>query len=68
MIPYGKHTIDDEDVAAVTNVLKNAFLTQGRQVPAFEQALCELTGAKYAVAVNSGTSGLHLACIAAGIS
>lgn len=67
MIPYGKHTIDEEDVASVTNVLKNAFLTQGSQVPAFERSLCDITGAKYAVAVNSGTSGLHLACLAAGV-
>ncbi|QJR81826.1 UDP-4-amino-4,6-dideoxy-N-acetyl-beta-L-altrosamine transaminase [Alteromonas pelagimontana] len=67
MIPYGKHNIDDADIAAVVDVLKNEFLTQGKQVPAFERALCEYTGASHAVAVNSGTSGLHIACLAAGI-
>ena len=67
MIPYGKHTIAKEDVDAVVQVLENEFLTQGKQVPAFEQALCDYTGAKYAVACNSGTSGLHIACLAAGV-
>jgi UDP-4-amino-4,6-dideoxy-N-acetyl-beta-L-altrosamine transaminase len=68
MIPYGKHTIEDVDVDAVTDVLKYEFLTQGQQVPKFEHALCDYTGAKYAVAVNSGTSGLHIACLAAGVT
>ena len=68
MIPYGKHSVSDEDVEAVVHVLKNEFLTQGKQVPAFEQALCEYTGAGYAVACNSGTSGLHIACLAAGVN
>ncbi|RDV25044.1 UDP-4-amino-4,6-dideoxy-N-acetyl-beta-L-altrosamine transaminase [Alteromonas aestuariivivens] len=67
MIPYGKHTINDEDVNAVVSVLKNEFLTQGNQVPEFEQSLCEYTGANHAIAVNSGTSGLHLSCLAAGV-
>ena len=67
MIPYGKHTIAKEDVDAVVQVLENEFLTQGKQVPAFEQALCDYTGAKYVVACNSGTSGLHIACLAAGV-
>lgn len=67
MIPYGKHSVSDEDVEAVVQVLKNEFLTQGKRVPAFEQALCDYTGAGYAVACNSGTSGLHIACLAAGV-
>ncbi|WP_414830114.1 UDP-4-amino-4,6-dideoxy-N-acetyl-beta-L-altrosamine transaminase [Alteromonas sp. H39] len=67
MIPYGSHSINDDDVNAVIDVLKNEFLTQGEQVPLFEQNLCRYTGAKYAVACNSGTSGLHLACLATGI-
>ncbi|MBU3022172.1 UDP-4-amino-4,6-dideoxy-N-acetyl-beta-L-altrosamine transaminase [Aestuariibacter sp. A3R04] len=67
MIPYGKHSVSDEDVEAVVHVLKNEFLTQGKQVPAFERALCDYTGAGYAVACNSGTSGLHMACLAAGV-
>jgi UDP-4-amino-4,6-dideoxy-N-acetyl-beta-L-altrosamine transaminase len=67
MIPYGLHTIDDADVESVIDVLRNQFLTQGTVVPKFEQALCDYTGVKYAVAVNSATSGLHIACLAAGI-
>ena len=68
MIPYGKHTIDDADVDSVVDVLRNQFLTQGTVVPRFEQALCEYTGAGFATAVNSATSGLHIACLAAGVS
>lgn len=67
MIPYGKHTIDDADVDSVIDVLRNQFLTQGTVVPRFERALCEYTGAQYATAVNSATSGLHIACLAAGV-
>ena len=67
MIPYGKHSIVQADIDAVVDVLENKFLTQGETVPLFEQALCNYTGAKYAVAVNSGTSGLHVACLAAGV-
>ncbi|WP_340680537.1 UDP-4-amino-4,6-dideoxy-N-acetyl-beta-L-altrosamine transaminase [Paraglaciecola sp.] len=67
MIPYGLHTIDDADVESVIDVLRNQFLTQGTVVPQFEQALCVYTGAKHAVAVNSATSGLHIACLAAGV-
>lgn len=65
MLPYGRHHIDQDDIDAVTDVLKNQFLTQGTCVPAFEQALCAYTGAGFAQAVNSGTSGLHIACLAA---
>ncbi|MBU2977940.1 UDP-4-amino-4,6-dideoxy-N-acetyl-beta-L-altrosamine transaminase [Alteromonas sp. C1M14] len=68
MIPYGKHSVDEADIQAVVEVLQNQFLTQGQQVPAFEQRLCEYTGASGAVACNSGTSGLHLACLAAGVT
>ncbi|GLR70777.1 UDP-4-amino-4,6-dideoxy-N-acetyl-beta-L-altrosamine transaminase [Agaribacter marinus] len=67
MIPYGKHNINDDDIASVVDVLANKFLTQGDRVPAFEQALCDYTSATYCVAVNSGTSGLHVACLALGI-
>ncbi len=67
MIPYGKHTLLEQDIDAVVDVLKNQFLTQGSQVPLFEQELCRYTGAQAAVAVNSGTSGLHIACLAAGV-
>lgn len=68
MIPYGKHTLLEQDIDAVVDVLKNQFLTQGSQVPLFEQELCRYTGALSAVAVNSGTSGLHIACLAAGVT
>ena len=64
MIPYGKQHIDDEDIKAVVETLKSDWLTQGPTVPMFEQAMSEYCGAKYAVAVNSATSDLHLACLA----
>lgn len=67
MIPYGKHHIDQQDIDAVVDVLSNQFITQGKQVPAFENALCNYTGADFAVAVNSGTSGLHIACLSVGL-
>ncbi|MGY0564510.1 MAG: UDP-4-amino-4,6-dideoxy-N-acetyl-beta-L-altrosamine transaminase [Paraglaciecola chathamensis] len=67
MLPYGRHAVDQEDIDAVVNVLQNQFLTQGIAVPAFEKALCEYTHAQFALAVNSGTSGLHVACLAAGV-
>jgi UDP-4-amino-4,6-dideoxy-N-acetyl-beta-L-altrosamine transaminase len=67
MIPYGRQDVSEEDIQAVIDVLKSDFLTQGPVVPAFEEAVIGLTGAAYAVAVNSGTSALHLACIAVGL-
>ncbi|WP_025738852.1 UDP-4-amino-4,6-dideoxy-N-acetyl-beta-L-altrosamine transaminase [Salinivibrio socompensis] len=67
MIPYGKQHLSEQDYAAVLEVLKSDYLTQGPQVPAFEAAVAELTGAAHAVAVNSATSALHLACLALGL-
>lgn len=67
MIPYGRHTISQQDIDAVVEVLQSDFLTQGPQVPAFEQAITEACDAQYAVAVNSATSALHLACLALGL-
>jgi UDP-4-amino-4,6-dideoxy-N-acetyl-beta-L-altrosamine transaminase len=67
IIPYGKHAIDENDIDAVLDVLQHHFLTQGSKVPEFEQALCDYTGAQYCTAVNSGTSGLHVACLALGV-
>lgn len=67
MIPYGKQEITQQDIDAVVDVLKSDFLTQGPQVPAFEDALKVHTGAKYALAVNSATSALHIACLALGL-
>ena len=66
-VQYGKQYIDSADILAVTEVLKSPFLTCGPQIPALEKKFCELTGAKYAVAVSNGTAALHIACIAAGI-
>lgn len=67
MIPYGLHHIDDDDINAVVQVLRFGALTQGPAVEAFEQAVADYVGAKYAVAVASGTAGLHLAALAAGV-
>lgn len=64
MIPYGKQEITQQDIDAVVDVLKSDFLTQGPQVPAFEEALKGHTGATYSLAVNSATSALHIACLA----
>ncbi|MBN2646274.1 MAG: UDP-4-amino-4,6-dideoxy-N-acetyl-beta-L-altrosamine transaminase [Thiotrichales bacterium] len=64
MIPYGRQAINQEDVAAVLAVLQSDFLTQGPQVPLFEQSVARFVGAEFAVAVNSATSALHLACLA----
>ena len=64
MIPYGRQDISQEDIDAVVDVLKSDFLAQGPKVPAFESALTSHTGAKYALAVNSATSALHIACMA----
>jgi UDP-4-amino-4,6-dideoxy-N-acetyl-beta-L-altrosamine transaminase len=66
-IPYGRHTITEDDVAAVVDVLRSSFLTQGQTVPAFEQAVSTRLGAAYGVAVNSATSALHIACQALGL-
>ncbi|MGQ0559082.1 MAG: UDP-4-amino-4,6-dideoxy-N-acetyl-beta-L-altrosamine transaminase [Sphingosinicella sp.] len=67
MIPYGRQDISDEDVEAVVAALRSDFLTQGPAVPAFEQALAAYCGAQHAVAVNSATSALHIACLALGV-
>jgi len=67
MIPYGRQDINQQDIDAVVDVLKSDFLTQGPQVPLFEQAVMNVCGAHYAVAVNSATSALHIACLALGL-
>ena len=67
MIPYSTQFIDDDDITAVIDVLKSSHLTQGPKVEAFEKALCDYTGAKYAVTFNSATSALMGAYSSAGI-
>ncbi len=67
MIPYGRQEVTQEDVDAVVSVLKSDYLTQGPSVPLFEQQVAEKVGASYAVAVNSATSALHLACVSLGL-
>lgn len=64
MIPYGRQDITQEDIDAVVETLTSDYLTQGPAVPKFEAAICRATGAGHAVAVNSATSALHLACLA----
>ena len=64
---YGRQNIDRSDIDAVVGALESDFLTQGPIVERFEAALAERVGATYAVAVNSGTAALHIACLAAGI-
>lgn len=66
-IPYSRQHINQEDIQAVTEVLQSLWLTQGPTIPAFEKAVADYCGAKYAVAVNSATSALHIACKAAGL-
>lgn len=67
MIPYGRHDITETDIDSVLGVLRSKWLTQGPMVPAFEAAVADYCGVPYAVAVNSATSALHLACIAVGV-
>lgn len=66
-IPYGRQDITAEDLAAVAEVLRSDFLTQGPVVPKFEAALANYCGAAHGIAVNSATSALHIACMALGL-
>ncbi|MBI5418312.1 UDP-4-amino-4,6-dideoxy-N-acetyl-beta-L-altrosamine transaminase [Candidatus Poribacteria bacterium] len=66
-IPYGHQSVSDEDIEAVVNVLKSDWLTQGPTIEKFERTVAEYCNAKYAVAVNSGTAALHIACLAIGL-
>ena len=67
MIPYGRQDISQSDIDAVTAVLNSDYLTQGPAVPKFEKVVSEYVSAKYAVATNSATSALHIACLALGL-
>ena len=64
MIPYGRQLISQDDITSVLEVLKSEFITQGPQVPKFEQTVASYVGASHAIAVNSATSALHIACLA----
>lgn len=66
-IPYGRQDITQADIDAVVSVLQSDFLTQGPVVPAFEEAVASYCGAAHALAVNSATSALHIACLALGL-
>ncbi len=67
MIPYSRQEINSKDIKSVIEVLKSDFITQGKKVPEFENKVKKLVNAKFATAVNSATSGLHIACIALGL-
>jgi len=66
IIPYGRHTITEQDIASVCSVLRSDWLTQGAKVTEFEQNLCHKFGSQYATVVSSGTAALHLASLALG--
>ena len=66
-IPYGRHSLEEDDIEAVVETLRAPFITQGPRIEAFERALCEETGAKHAVALSSGTAALHAAYTAIGL-
>ena len=67
VIPYGRQDVNQADIDAVISVLQSDFLTQGPAVPNFEEAVTKYCGAQHAVAVNSATSALHIACLALGV-
>ena len=67
MIPYGLHYVDEEDIQAVSDLLRHGSLTQGPLVTQFEQAVADYVGVTYAIALSSGTAALHLAALAAGV-
>ncbi|MDP8230771.1 MAG: UDP-4-amino-4,6-dideoxy-N-acetyl-beta-L-altrosamine transaminase [Candidatus Gorgyraea atricola] len=66
-IPYARQSVDSDDIKAVADVLRSDYLTQGPKVHEFEKKVADYCGAKYAVALNSGTSALHAACFVSGI-
>ncbi len=67
MIPYGRQEITEADIDAVTRVLRSDFLTQGPAIPTFEKTVATHVGARHALAMNSATSALHIACLALGL-
>ena len=66
-LPYGRQSVTEADIAAVVEVLRSPYLTQGPTVPAFERAVAAKVNARHGVAVNSATSALHIACLALGL-
>ena len=68
IIPYGRQSIEQDDIEAVVNTLQSDFLTQGPKVLEFEKKFADYIGSKYAVAVNNATSGLHLSVLSLGLS
>ena len=67
MFPFSKQSINKKDISSVVRVLNSDYLTQGKQVPKFENKILKLVKARYGVAVNSGSSALHVACLALGL-
>ena len=67
MIPYGRQSINEQDIAAVIAILCSDWLTQGPAIERFERSVADYCGAKYAVAVSNATSALHIACLASGL-
>jgi len=67
MIPYGRQDISEDDIQSVVDVLRSDFLTQGPVIPAFEKSVAGYAGASHAIAVNSATSALHIACLSLGV-
>ncbi|HLD82663.1 MAG TPA: UDP-4-amino-4,6-dideoxy-N-acetyl-beta-L-altrosamine transaminase [Candidatus Omnitrophota bacterium] len=66
-MPYSRQCLDKKDIREVMKVLNSDWLTQGPKIKEFEDSLCKYAGARYAVAVSSGTAALHIACLAAGL-
>ncbi len=67
MLPFSRQSIDKKDISSVIKVLKSNFITQGPKVIEFENKISKFVKSKFAIASNSGTSSLHLACLAIGI-
>ena len=67
MIPYGRQTIEEDDIEEVIGVLRSDYLTTGPKIAEFEKLVADYVGAKYAVAISNDTAALHAACHAAGI-
>ena len=67
MIPYSRQNISNSDVKSVNKILKSKILARGPQIQLFEKKICSIVKSKFGLAVNSATSGLHLACLSLGL-